>query len=481
MRLATKIYMLCGAALVGGGVASLFLMLALKDTGAEFSYVLQHQVRQADAARLMQVTFKKQVQAWKDVLLRGHDPENLRKYSEEFHTTGRKVQEMGSSLKAGLNDESVRGVVDEFLSSHIALGNKYEAALQTFVEAKGLNPHEVDALVKGRDRATTDLCDRIVALLGESTAKADNAAEQRLRKSILTMSGVLLLAFVAVGIASTFIIRNMSAILRRAVSELDTGAEQVATAAAQVSASAEALAKGASEQAAALEETSATSEQINAMAQRNTENSRNAANLVAGSQQTIADTNTRLDQTMSAMREINGQSDKISKIIKTIDEIAFQTNLLALNAAVEAARAGEAGMGFAVVADEVRNLAQRCAQAAKDTAALIEESIVKASHGTTRVNEVAAAIRAITDQSSKLKTLVDEVNTGSHEQTRGIEQVAGALTQMEQVTQRAAANAEESAAAAEELTTQSRSLTEIVGRLSAMIDGSQYARTRVAA
>ena len=140
------------------------------------------------------------------------------------------------------------------------------------------------------------------------------------------------------------------------------------------------------------------------------------------------------------MGDIKASSDKVAKIIKVIDEIAFQTNILALNAAVEAARAGEAGMGFAVVADEVRNLAQRCAQAAKDTAALIEESIVKSNDGKTKVDQVAVAIRAITEESAKVKTLVDEVSLGSQEQTRGIEQVAKALTQMEQVTQQSAAN-----------------------------------------
>src|SRR5437764_246962 len=147
----------------------------------------------------------------------------------------------------------------------------------------------------------------------------------------------------------------------------------------------------------------------------------------------------------------------------------------ALNAAVEAARAGEAGMGFAVVADEVRNLAQRCAQAAKDTAGLIEESIAKSNDGKTKVDQVAVAIRFITEESARVKTLVDEVSLGSLEQTRGIEQIAKALTQMEQVTQQSAANAEESAAAAEELTAQASTLMEVVHQLSAMVGGMHEA------
>ena len=209
------------------------------------------------------------------------------------------------------------------------------------------------------------------------------------------------------------------------------------------------------------------------MARKNAENSQAANGLVTQSQQKFSETNQSLVSMVVAMGDIKASSDKVAKIIKVIDEIAFQTNILALNAAVEAARAGEAGMGFAVVADEVRNLAQRCAQAAKDTAALIEESIVKSNDGKTKVDQVAVAIRAITEESAKVKTLVDEVSLGSQEQTRGIEQVAKALTQMEQLTQQSAANAEESAAAAEELTTQASTLMEVVHQLSAMVGGGE--------
>jgi methyl-accepting chemotaxis protein/methyl-accepting chemotaxis protein-1 (serine sensor receptor) len=172
-----------------------------------------------------------------------------------------------------------------------------------------------------------------------------------------------------------------------------------------------------------------------------------------------------------AMSEINASSEKISKIIRVIEEIAFQTNILALSAAVEAARAGEAGMGFAVVADEVRSLAQRCAQAAKDTASLIEDSIVKSSQGRLKVDQVAESISNITQQSVEIKTLIDEVSVGSQEQARGIEQIAKAITHMEQVTQSSPANAEQSAAA-QELNAQSATLLEVVGQLTAMVSGS---------
>jgi len=158
--------------------------------------------------------------------------------------------------------------------------------------------------------------------------------------------------------------------------------------------------------------------------------------------------NCALTEAVAAMGEIKASSDRIAKIIHVINEIAFHTNILALNAAVEAARAGEAGMGFAVVADEVRNLAQRCAQAARDTTSLIEESAAKAAAGKDKVDEVNAALQTITETSVLVKTLVEDVNTGSGQQARGIEQISSAVAHMQQVTQSVAATAEESAAAA---------------------------------
>jgi methyl-accepting chemotaxis protein len=485
MRFAPKIYLLCGMALASGAGAATYLMFTLTGTGAEYSSLLRNQVRQADSARLMQVTFKKQVQAWKDVLLRGHDPENLKKYSEEFHAAGAKVNELGRSLEAQVSDADVRAQLQNFISAYAAVGSRYDAALAVFVQANGLNAQEVDKMVKGQDRVATDLVDKIVDALGADTNNQAASLEQRLSGRIWTISFSLLAAFVGIGVASTFMIRKMSGTLRQAVADLSEGAEHVASAASQVASSSQSLAQGSSEQAASLEETSASSEEINSMARKNSENSRAATDLVAQSEQKFVQTNERLDQMILAMGEINAQSDRISKIIKVIDEIAFQTNILALNAAVEAARAGEAGMGFAVVANEVRNLAQRCAQAAKDTAGLIEESITKSNDGKTKVDQVAAAIRTISEETVRVKTLVDEVNLGSQEQTRGIEQVAKAITQMDQVTQRSAASAEEGASAAEELTAQSETLKEVVERLVAMVGGNGHAasgrlrRTRV--
>ncbi|MBL8230757.1 MAG: MCP four helix bundle domain-containing protein [Bryobacterales bacterium] len=310
--------------------------------------------------------------------------------------------------------------------------------------------------------------------LVKSNARVEGEQAEQGTKTAVTASIALLGLCVAAGcLLGFYVVRSVNRALLRIANDLTEGAEQVASAAGQVSSSSQSLAQGSSEQAASLEETSASSEEINSMAAKNSENSRVAAGLMTQSHQKFTETSHLLDQSVVAMAEISAQSDKISRIIKTIDEIAFQTNILALNAAVEAARAGEAGMGFAVVADEVRSLAQRCAQAAKDTSLLIEESITKSNDGKTKVDQVAVSIRSIIEESSKVKMLVDEVNLSSQEQARGIDQIGKAITQMEQVTQKTAASAEESASAAEQLNAQSETLRDIVTELTVMVVGDQ--------
>jgi methyl-accepting chemotaxis protein/methyl-accepting chemotaxis protein-1 (serine sensor receptor) len=229
------------------------------------------------------------------------------------------------------------------------------------------------------------------------------------------------------------------------------------------------LSKGASDQAASLEETSASMEEMASMTRRNAENSEQAAKLMVESERVIGEANTSLAQLVTAMNGIQDSSGKIAKIIKTIDEIAFQTNILALNAAVEAARAGEAGMGFAVVADEVRNLAQRSAQAAKDTAALIEDASNRARDGGDKVSRVESSIVAVTDSATKVKALVDEISVASRQQAQGIDQVTQAIAQMEKVTQTTAATAEESAAASQELNSQAEESTRVVTQLEQLV------------
>ena len=405
-----------------------------------------------------------------------HDVAGLEKYRQDYNTAYTKasndIAEIRPLLETGVERQSADATqatltaweagFREFLQ-YCATGND-GPSIANFVETK---------LVPLMDR--NDAASAVLAQIQRSGMQAAaGKAQADSSRAGLTAFGFIGL-FVAMGAAVLWVIRQVSCSLRELANDLSDGADQLANAAAQVSSSSQSLAQGASQQAASLEETSASSEEINSMARQNSENSGAAADLMTQSQQKFDQTNQSLDQMVLAMGEINTQSGKISKIIKVIDEIAFQTNILALNAAVEAARAGEAGLGFAVVAGEVRNLAQRSAQAARDTAALIEESIAKSNEGRVKVDQVTAAIRAITDESGKVKILVDEVSLGSREQTRGVEQVAKAVAQMERVTQTTAASAEESAAAAEELNAQSETVKNIVERLTAMVGGRETA------
>jgi methyl-accepting chemotaxis protein len=284
--------------------------------------------------------------------------------------------------------------------------------------------------------------------------------------SVLWVGILAAAAAVTVGVLTT---RGISGALRRAADKLSAGAEHTAGAAGEVSSASQALADGASQQAAALEETSASLEEISSMTKQNAENAQTTKGL-AHTARAAADSGASDMQKMSrAMEEIKASSDDISKIIKTIDEIAFQTNILALNAAVEAARAGEAGMGFAVVADEVRNLAQRSAQSAKETAAKIETAIMKTMQGVEMSGKVAKGLAEIVTNVRKVDELVGEIATASQEQSNGISQVNSAVVQMDKVTQTNAASAEESAGAAQQLTSEAQELRAVVGDLLRLI------------
>jgi methyl-accepting chemotaxis protein len=309
-------------------------------------------------------------------------------------------------------------------------------------------------------------------------AQLDQVSSSNSRQRTLAL--LLFLGAVAFGIGTiTVIEKQVSSPLRDLANRLADGAMQVDSAASEVSNSGASLADGASQQAASLEETSASSHEISAMAQRSSEDCKSTSDLVAMSQKKFDDTNRSMRELVKAMEEISASSDKVIKIIKTIDGIAFQTNILALNAAVEAARAGESGLGFAVVAEEVRNLAQRCAKAAQDTASIVDESIQRSNHGKAKLTEVSTQIMAVTGESLKVKALIEQITISSGEQTRGIGQIARAISQIEKITQTSAATAEESAAAAHELKSQSALLNEIVGSLSFVVEGGRATNDRV--
>lgn len=310
------------------------------------------------------------------------------------------------------------------------------------------------------------------AKFGTTAAAASHKAMMLTNTLTLTLTSVGILLGTAFGF---IIVGGVNRVLNSVTTSLSDGSTQVASAAGQVSSASQTLAEGASEQAASLEETSSSLEEMASMTKRNSENAQKASDLAKQARE-AADRGAGDMQTMSAaMEAIKVSSDDIAKIIKTIDEIAFQTNILALNAAVEAARAGEAGMGFAVVADEVRNLAQRSAQAAKETAAKIEGAITKTGQGVEISGKVVQTLNDIVAKVRQVDELVAEVAGASREQTQGIGQINAAVTQMDKVTQSNAASAEESASAAEELNAQAETMKESVRELQRLVGGADLA------
>jgi methyl-accepting chemotaxis protein len=253
---------------------------------------------------------------------------------------------------------------------------------------------------------------------------------------------------------------------------LDNASGQIDNASTQVSQGSQQLASGASEQASNLEEISSNLEELTSMSIQNSENSAEIKRLMEGEvAEVYSIINARVAEMGETMAATVEASNEMAKVIKSIDEIAFQTNLLALNAAVDAARAGEAGKGFAVVAEEVRNLAQRSADAAKNTAQLIQETDSKVNEVVKQNNDVLEAMKKNENHAGKVAHLVSEVNAASQEQSVGIEQINTAIAQLNQVTQSNAANAEESASASEELSAQSRELSHMVGSLVKLVEG----------
>jgi len=470
----TKLFVCFGFVAIAATASAVYCLSTIRHLRTQMHEEIVGSAARLDQARQISIGIANMRSAMRGVSLFSmmHNTEPMKKARTVFDATAAEMRKTIQQMESGAISAEDRTSVNAIRSSL----EQWVTDFQEFADLSAAG-HAEEASESALKKITPllDVLQKGTADFGQANssrrdAAISNAEAAIQRNELITylFTALVLLA----GAGGFYVVTSMAKTLREISESVAVGAQQVSQAAAQVSTSSQSLAQGSSESAASLEETSASVEEIQSMARRNTENAQNATDIVAHSEEKFRETNQALDEMVVAMGEITGSSQKISKIIKVIDEIAFQTNILALNAAVEAARAGEAGMGFAVVADEVRNLAQRCAQAAKDTSGLIEESIAKSDGGKSKVDRVAAALRGVTKEATQIKTLVDEVSVGSREQASGLAQISKAVMQMEQSGQSIAATAEESAAAAEELNAQSATLMDVGQQLRTLVDGA---------
>ena len=394
------------------------------------------------------------------------DPQILIEGEKNFIKIGEKIKALREITRQQTNLDQISAVENA--------GKSYQQTMLIFLsDWTKLQEIGIKRTAIGND--VLKACEELAEAGMDQTTSISNDAMTSLNRSSTIMIMGLVVALV-IGIFLAFYITvSITRPIRRVIEGLTLGSQQVASASGQVSSASQSLAEGSSQQAASIEETSSSLEEMSSMTKQNSENASQADLLMKEANVVVKKANESMNQLTSSMEDISKASDETSKIIKTIDEIAFQTNLLALNAAVEAARAGEAGAGFAVVAEEVRNLAMRSAEAAKNTANLIEGTVTKVRDGSNLVTKTSEAFIQVATSSAKVGELVGEIAAASREQSTGIQQVNIAVSEMDKVIQQNAANAEESASASEEMNAQAETMNDFVNELVGLVEGNTAA------
>ncbi len=397
---------------------------------------------------------------------------DIRKNEKDYLLRGdsKYVKKTDASLNTLKNAFISAGVLKRHVNEAGELINTYQKAFKLLVAEDS----EIAALTKTMREAIHKVEPAVLLLQSKAAEVVGMKIEATTETSSMLGTVAITAGAIAVlfGIFLSFFIGNaITKPIIRIKDGLKSGADQVSAASSQVASASQSLAQGTADQASSVEETSAALEELASMAKQSAKNADQANTVVQETAQVVIRANDSTIELKDSMKEIITASEETSKIIKTIDEIAFQTNLLALNAAVEAARAGDAGKGFAVVAEEVRNLAIRAAEASKNTAELIEGTVIKVQAGGVIVDNTAEAFAEVSSQTDKVSTLVGEIRNASLEQSEGIEQLNKSVAEIDSVIQQNAANAEETAAGSEELNAQSEQMTEYVGDLVKLVNG----------
>ncbi len=448
------------------------------------------------------VGFKTQVQEWKNVLLRGTDPEAFTKHWSAFEKKEAEIQDKVEHLLTTLPAGEAKDLVGKFGAAHVLMGSNYRKGLDAFKAAE-LDPTAGDKAVHGMDREPSRLLDeaslQIAKERAEISAQADADGKHATAVSLALMMAVCVAGMVgsvmfsrsvtgpssrAVGVTQAVAagdlslqfdakgedevahllqaLKLMQSGLVSVVSKVRHNSESVATASTQIAQGNQDLSERTERQASALQETAAAMEQINGTVKGTADNAMQASQLARDASAVAAQGGEVVSQVVSTMHGITDSSRKIADIIGVIDGIAFQTNILALNAAVEAARAGEQGRGFAVVASEVRSLAQRSAGAAKEIRTLIGHSVEQVEQGAALVAKAGATMDDIVTSIQQVSDIVTEMTSTNVAQSGGIRQVSEAIAQMDLATQQNSALVEESTAATESLRDQAHQLVQSV-------------------